>query len=60
MSIYGPILTTPNIVLSVTYYLELRNAITIYCISFFLGQQRSNWLFEHYVTLTSLLGNKLH
>ena len=30
------VITTLNIVFSVTYYLELHNAITIYCISHFL------------------------
>ena len=29
--------TTPNIVLSVTYYLELRNAIIVHCMSHLLS-----------------------
>ena len=40
--------------------LELHNAITMYHISHFIYQQRSNWLIEHYKTLTFLLGKKLH
>ena len=37
-------LTTQNMIFSVTYYLELRNVIIIYCTSFFY-QPWSNWLF---------------
>ena len=43
--------TTLNMIFSVTYYLELRNAITVYCSSHF-WPTKSNWLFGHYRTLT--------
>ena len=48
---------TLNILLSVTYYLELCNAITICCI-YHIYQRVLNWLFGHYRTLTTLLGKK--
>ena len=46
-------------IFSVTYYLELRKTIICHCTSHFY-QQRTNWLFGHYKTLTSLLGSGLH
>ena len=49
----------PSIVFNATYYLEISNAITIYCVSHFF-QQRSNWLFGRYRKLTSLFAKILH
>ena len=49
--------TTINMIFSVIYYLELRNAIFIYCISH-IYQQMWNWQFEHYKRLTTLLDKK--
>ena len=48
--------STQNIVFSVTYFLKLRNAMIMYFMSQSFYQQRSNWLFGHYRTFTSLLG----
>ena len=48
-------ITTLNIIFRVTYYLELRNAMTVYYTSHFFYQQRLNWLFGHHKTLTTLL-----
>ena len=42
---------------SVTYYLELCNAVIVYYTSLFFNPQRLNWLFGHYKTLASPLGN---
>ena len=44
--------TTLNMVFSVTYYMELCNAIAML--------NMLNWLFRHYRTLTTLLGKTLH
>ena len=44
-------------IFSVTYYSELYNAISTYYTSR-VYQQLLNWLFEHYRTLTTLLGKK--
>ena len=49
-------LITLNLIFSVIYYLEFGNAITFYCATHCFYQQMSNWLFEHYRTLTFLLG----
>ena len=42
--------TTLNNVFSVAYYLELRNAISIYL----FYQQMPNWLFGHYTTFQTI------
>ena len=59
---YGPKKAVLNIVFNIACYLKLCNAITItiFCISHFFFQQRWNWLFGHYRTLSCLLGKKLH
>jgi hypothetical protein len=56
----GSITTQSTVsLLSITHYLKVRNATTIRCVLVF-GQQRSNQVFRHYRTLTSLLGIKIH
>jgi hypothetical protein len=50
--------TTQNMIFNVTCYLELHNAILVYCASHFLPTM-IDWLFGHYKTLTSLLGKKI-
>ena len=50
--------TKLDIVFSITCYLKLRNAITVYCVSHL--PIKSNWLFERYRTLTSLLDKFSH
>ena len=52
--------TILHIVFSVTYYFELYSANEYLLYIFFFCQQRSNWLFEHYITLTYLLGIKIY
>ena len=49
-------ITTPNMIFSVTYYLELWNAIIVYCASQFFYQPWSNWFFGQYRIVTSLDG----
>ena len=51
--------TTLNIVFSITYYLELLNAVSIYCISHILPiiLELVVW---HYRLFTSLLGKNLY
>jgi hypothetical protein len=48
-----------TMIFSVAYYLKLCNIRIVYCASNF-NQKRLNWLFEHYITSTSLLGKNLH
>ena len=43
---YTKLQTTLNIVNNVTYYLELRNVISIYCISH-VSPKKLNWLYKH-------------
>ena len=57
-SIYYSTFTILYMIFSVTSYLKLQNAITISYTSHFFNQQRSNWLFGNYRTLTCLLGKK--
>ena len=52
--------TAQNMIFSVTYYLELCNAIIVYYASRFFYQPWSNWLFGHCRTLTCLLGKIVH
>ena len=44
---------------SVTYYLELHNAI-IFIVHLIFYQQSLTWLFENYRSIESLLVGKLH
>ena len=57
---FGPHNSTPLMVFSVTYYLELHKAISISYRSHFLNQQRLNWLYGHNRALTSSSGQNLH
>ena len=52
--------TTLDMIFSATYYLELHNVISIYCIYLIVYQHMSNRLFGHYRTLTTLLGKNVH
>jgi hypothetical protein len=52
------LITTQNMISSVTYYLELLNAIIFFTVHFIFYQPWSNWLFGHNRTLTSSLGRR--